>query len=63
MLLTRGVSAALVAPAPNLTGLDGIFHNGRDIAPCGSPLYCYGPILGDIQMARPFADSKTYVDM
>lgn len=41
----------------------GIYHNGNDSAPCDSPLYCYGQILQDIQLARPFADSKTFVDM
>lgn len=63
MPLLRDLVTAPITSSINSTGLDGIFYNGSDIAPCSSPLYCYGPILGDIQMAKPFADSKTYVDM
>jgi alpha,alpha-trehalase len=33
------------------------------IAPCDSPLYCQGEILQAIELARPFSDSKTYVDL
>src|SRR5579859_7694344 len=33
------------------------------IAPCDSPLYCQGEILKAIELARPFSDSKTYVDL
>jgi alpha,alpha-trehalase len=33
------------------------------IAPCDSPLYCYGPVLQAIEFARPFLDSKTFVDL
>lgn len=33
------------------------------IAPCNSPLYCQGEILKAIQLAKPFEDSKTYVDL
>lgn len=42
---------------------DGIYYDGDNVAPCGSALYCYGDILDSIQRARPFADSKTFVDM
>lgn len=41
----------------------GIFHDGNISAPCDSPLFCYGQVLQDIQLARPFSDSKTFVDM
>jgi alpha,alpha-trehalase len=33
------------------------------IAPCDSPLYCQGEVLQAIELARPFSDSKTYVDL
>ena len=33
------------------------------VAPCDSPLYCQGEILQAIELARPFLDSKTYVDL
>lgn len=43
----------------------GIYINDSSgvIAPCDSPLYCQGPILQAIELARPFSDSKTYVDL
>ncbi|KUI60870.1 Trehalase [Cytospora mali] len=63
MTLLIGLVTAVVASDANSTGIDGIFYNGSDIAPCSSPLYCYGPIIGSIQLAKPFKDSKTYVDM
>lgn len=31
--------------------------------PCESDIYCHGPLLHTIQMARIFKDSKTFVDM
>lgn len=57
--------AALVAAVPTSYGqpLDGIYYDGDNIASCSSALYCYGDILDSIQRARPFADSKTFVDM
>ncbi|BFZ53052.1 hypothetical protein PYCC9005_000075 [Savitreella phatthalungensis] len=33
------------------------------IAPCDSRIFCYGELLRDVQLARPFTDSKTFVDM
>ncbi|KAK4449215.1 glycoside hydrolase [Podospora aff. communis PSN243] len=40
-----------------------LYINGSVIAPCDSPLYCQGDILKAIELARPFMDSKTFVDM
>lgn len=40
-----------------------IYRNGSVLAPCNSTLFCYGEILHEIQIARPFSDSKTFVDM
>lgn len=40
-----------------------IYINGSVVAPCDSPIYCHGQILKEIELARPFADSKTFVDM
>ncbi|CAK7565202.1 MAG: hypothetical protein SEPTF4163_003113 [Sporothrix epigloea] len=40
-----------------------LYNNGTIIAPCDSPLYCYGDVLKGIQLAAPFSDSKTFVDM
>ena len=30
---------------------------------CDSPIYCDGPLLRTVQLARLFKDSKTFVDM
>lgn len=40
-----------------------LWTNGSIIAPCDSPIYCHGDILEQIELARPFTDSKTFVDM
>lgn len=40
-----------------------IYRDGSVVAPCNSTLFCYGEILHEIQLAKPFADSKTFVDM
>ncbi|KAM0714972.1 hypothetical protein Q7P37_009437 [Cladosporium fusiforme] len=40
-----------------------LYQNGSVIAPCDSPLYCQGEILHEIELARPFEDSKLYVDL
>lgn len=49
-----------------LTGLPlaaALYQNGSVTAPCDSPLYCQGEILRAIQLAAPFDDSKTFVDL
>ncbi|CCG81098.1 Putative uncharacterized protein [Taphrina deformans PYCC 5710] len=33
------------------------------IAPCDSPIFCQGALLQDIQLAAPYDDSKTFVDL
>jgi alpha,alpha-trehalase len=61
---SQKVAALLAAVAGGYSqALDGIHYDGDDIAPCSSALYCYGHVLDAIQRARPFADSKTFVDM
>lgn len=57
MLLTAAVLAVL---APTATAL---YVNGSVTTPCDSPLYCQGDILKAIELAQPFSDSKTFVDM
>lgn len=58
--LAAAAVAALALLAPSVTAL---YTNGSVIAPCDSPLYCQGDILKAIELARPFSDSKTFVDM
>ncbi|KAI1493709.1 glycoside hydrolase family 37 protein [Biscogniauxia mediterranea] len=61
MAVFRGAIAilalALVSP------VESIYQNGSTFVPCDSPLYCQGEILRQIQMAQPFSDSKTFVDL
>lgn len=37
--------------------------SGKEIAACDSQIYCDGPMLHAIQMAKLFPDGKTFVDM
>lgn len=60
MASLRQLAAALAIAAPAVTAL---YTNGSVIAPCDSPIYCHGDILEQIELARPFGDSKTFVDM
>ncbi|UKZ95675.1 uncharacterized protein TrAFT101_010497 [Trichoderma asperellum] len=59
-LLQLFIAASLAAIMPATLAL---YTNGSVIAPCDSPIYCHGDILQDIQLAHPFSDSKTFVDM
>lgn len=52
--------AAVVAATPFAAAL---YRNGSIIAPCDDPIYCHGDILREVELARPFVDSKTFVDM
>jgi alpha,alpha-trehalase len=54
------LAAALSAVLPLTVAL---YENGSVIAPCDSPIYCYGDLLREIELARPFEDSKTFVDL
>ncbi|OAA62595.1 trehalase precursor [Niveomyces insectorum RCEF 264] len=54
-------ASALLVVLP--TPAAALFNNGSVIAPCNSTLYCYGDMLKQIQLAAPFSDSKTFVDM
>lgn len=59
-LLTKMYSTALLSLLPLASAL---YQNGSVIAPCDSPIYCQGEILKEIELARPFEDSKTFVDL
>lgn len=54
-------TVAVVAAVAPLT--DALFNNGSVITPCDSIIYCQGDILKEIELAKPFSDSKTFVDM
>jgi alpha,alpha-trehalase len=57
-LARLGWTLAVAAPA-----VHALYINGSVIAPCDSPIYCHGDILEQVELARPFSDSKTFVDM
>ncbi|QPH18896.1 hypothetical protein C2857_004017 [Epichloe festucae Fl1] len=56
----RLVAAVLAAIVPVANAL---YSSGSVVAPCDSPIYCHGDILKEVELARPFSDSKTFVDM
>ncbi len=58
-LAAAAAAAALMLAQPAAA----LYQNGGVTAPCSSPLYCYGDILRNIELAKPFSDSKTFVDM
>jgi alpha,alpha-trehalase len=60
MASLRSLVIAVAAAAPLANAL---YINGSVIAPCDSPIYCYGELLHEIELARPFEDSKTFVDL
>jgi alpha,alpha-trehalase len=57
--LTAAAAALLAGASPALA----IYRDGSTITPCDSPVYCHGEILKQIELAQPFTDSKTFVDM
>lgn len=61
MALLRKLLAPVALALPSC--VYGLYVNGSVIAPCDSPLYCQGDILKQIELARPFSDSKTFVDL
>ncbi|KAI1107730.1 glycoside hydrolase family 37 protein [Jackrogersella minutella] len=57
----RFVTAALAFASS--TVVSGLYQNGSSFTPCDSPLYCQGDVLKQIELAQPFSDSKTFVDL
>jgi alpha,alpha-trehalase len=60
-MMRRGLVTTALASLAQLASA--LYINGSVTAPCDSPLYCQGEILKAIELARPFSDSKTFVDM
>ncbi|KAI2777291.1 glycoside hydrolase family 37 protein [Daldinia loculata] len=61
MASLRRVTAALAFVSSPI--VYGLYQNGSSFSPCDSPLYCQGDVLKQIELARPFSDSKTFVDL
>ena len=62
MKSSRGIATGVAALASTVL-VHGLYQNGSTITPCDSLLYCRGEILKQIELARPFSDSKTFVDL
>ncbi|KAF1816924.1 trehalase-like protein [Eremomyces bilateralis CBS 781.70] len=60
MVTFKRISITLLVSIPFVFAL---YENGTVIAPCDSPVYCHGDILHEIELAQPFTDSKTFVDL
>jgi alpha,alpha-trehalase len=60
MAMFRWSALGLLAAA---SVAEALFVQGNITAPCDSPIYCYGDLLGSISLAHPFIDSKTFADM
>ncbi|CAO3637173.1 unnamed protein product [Mucor fragilis] len=61
MLSLRLICSLAITQIALLASVHAIQHH--DAYTCDSPIYCEGPILKTVQLARVFADSKTFVDM
>ncbi|KAI1814614.1 Six-hairpin glycosidase-like protein [Poronia punctata] len=57
--LTAAVAVLLAGASPAW----GLYRDGSTLVPCDSPIYCHGEILKQVELAHPFTDSKTFVDM
>lgn len=60
-MMRRGLVTTALGSLAQLASA--LYINSSVTAPCDSPLYCQGEILKAIELARPFSDSKTFVDM
>ncbi|KAI6313398.1 hypothetical protein MCOR34_005262 [Pyricularia oryzae] len=56
-------TAAAIAVAASGSLVNAVYINGSIITPCDSLIYCRGELLKEVELAHPFADSKTFVDM
>ncbi|OTB03120.1 glycoside hydrolase family 37 protein [Hypoxylon sp. CI-4A] len=61
MINLRQTTVALALASS--TVVNGLYQIGSAFSPCDSPLYCQGDILEQIELAQPFSDSKTFVDL
>ncbi|TLD14240.1 uncharacterized protein PgNI_04173 [Pyricularia grisea] len=56
-------TTAAIAVAATGSLVNAVYINGSIITPCDSLIYCRGELLKEVELAHPFADSKTFVDM
>ncbi|KAF2087427.1 glycoside hydrolase family 37 protein [Saccharata proteae CBS 121410] len=63
LLFSAAATAVLLVSLGPFEQAAALYVNGNVTAPCDSPLYCQGEILQAIELAQPFSDSKTFVDL
>lgn len=61
--MTPSLSRIAAVAATLTSAANALYINGSVIAPCDSPIYCHGDVLAGVELAQPFTDSKTFVDM
>ncbi|KAI0873941.1 Six-hairpin glycosidase-like protein [Hypoxylon argillaceum] len=63
MVLIRCLAASAAVLFANISPARALFQNGSTFTPCASPVYCNGELLKQVELAGPFSDSKTFVDL
>ncbi|ORY76099.1 glycoside hydrolase family 37 protein [Protomyces lactucae-debilis] len=63
MLLRSFAAISVATVAGTYFGTSNSTNGSTIIAPCNSPIFCQGELLKAVELARPFADSKTFVDL
>ncbi|KAI1154878.1 Six-hairpin glycosidase-like protein [Nemania diffusa] len=63
MVLIRCLAASAAVLFANISPARALFQNGSTFTPCDSPVYCNGELLKQVELAGPFSDSKTFVDL
>lgn len=63
MAPVQRLAAAAAALLASVSPACALFQDGSDFTPCESPVYCHGELLKQVELARPFSDSKTFVDL
>lgn len=61
--MTPSFSRIAAVAATLASVANALYINGSVVAPCDSPIYCHGDVLSGVELAKPFVDSKTFVDM
>lgn len=60
-LLCRSLLLAAIAVVTTATK-QGQHNTNKTFPRCDSPIYCEGPLLKTVQLAKLYPDSKTFVD-
>ncbi|KAI1180584.1 Six-hairpin glycosidase-like protein [Nemania sp. FL0916] len=63
MASIRRLAATAAVLLAGASPAQALFQQGSSFTPCDSPVYCTGELLKQIELAQPFSDSKTFVDL